>query len=743
MVKFLIISILTSLLAIESGQQGDVRPKDDGTWADSLVAATTAQDSLRMCHQAAQRSIFADTVLKYSLIEASIAERLKDSANLADAYSTIAWAYSHHGNSDMSAKYYEKEYALVSKTKDTVRIAKTLYNLGCTYNDLNKFSRSLHYYQQALMLFEKLGDHSKASQIQRDLSYRAINMKQYDIAYEQLQPAIDNDRKYNDSISLAKDYYTWIWLHFNETKNKNSSSELKRLDQMADTIGMIARSCKDNIEKGLLMFDYYHIKTILYGKLYTLDWQRWRIDSAYSFCDKALEYQSAVRSVESIVMILTQKAQTSYFAQESQIGINITDYLKQRYIDSVGLNRKMEIYKVASQCHEGIEDFEKAYVDMCEYVKCYIQFVSSQNVMENAEFTSKVNMLKMQNEQEYEQKQSQEKMEQQRRITTLIIIVLIIGTILLGLTLRALHLKRENVKILNDKNQQLSRQQEEIIAQRNVIEEQRQASERANLIMYQSISYARHIQSAALPSEEHLRRIFPDHFVYYEPKDIVSGDFYYATQNAGLDIFVLADCTGHGVPGGFLSMLGISAIKELLKNPEIDIMPGIILDMMREYVKQALANDEEVAEAMANGEESYSTADGMDMSIIAYDKYNHILRFAGAYQSLYIARDGEITRLKGDRMPVGRHINESAMFQTQFFNTKKGDMIYMSSDGIPSQIGFSGVKFMSKRMIDFFKSNYALPCETQKRNLTNIMNDWLFGATQIDDLSLVGIRITE
>ena len=109
----------------------------------------------------------------------------------------------------------------------------------------------------------------------------------------------------------------------------------------------------------------------------------------------------------------------------------------------------------------------------------------------------------------------------------------------------------------------------------------------------------------------------------------------------------------------------------------------------------------------------------------------------------HIARDGEITRLKGDRMPVGRHINESAMFQTQFFNTKKGDMIYMSSDGIPSQIGFSGVKFMSKRMIDFFKSNYALPCETQKRNLTNIMNDWLFGATQIDDLSLVGIRITE
>jgi serine phosphatase RsbU (regulator of sigma subunit) len=403
----------------------------------------------------------------------------------------------------------------------------------------------------------------------------------------------------------------------------------------------------------------------------------------------------------------------------------------------------MDIYKVASQCYEDVRNFEGAYVNMCEYVKCYIDFVSSLNVMENAEFNSKVNLQKIQNEKEIEKEKSKKEIQQQKRITTLIIIVLIIGTILLGLTLRALHLKRENVKILNDKNQQLSRQQEEIIAQRNVIEEQRMASERANLVMYQSIRYAKHIQSAALPSEEHIHRIFPDHFIYYEPKDIVSGDFYYATQNAGLDIFVLADCTGHGVPGGFLSMLGISAIKELLKNPEIDIMPGIILDMMREYIKQALANDEEVAEAMARGEESFSTADGMDMSIVAYDKYNHCLRFAGAYQSLYIVRNGEIIRLKGDRMPVGRHINESASFQTQLFDTQKDDMIYMSSDGIPSQIGFSGVKFMTKRLLDFFKSNYALPCETQKRNIANIMNDWLFGSTQIDDLSLVGIRITD
>ncbi|MCR5454322.1 MAG: SpoIIE family protein phosphatase [Bacteroidales bacterium] len=723
--------------------KGNISPVDNGSWTDSLAAATSSKDSLRVCHRATQESIFADTVMKYSRILANLASRFNDTAMLADAYSTIGWAYSYHGNLDSSLSAYQKVYDIAKKSKDKFRMAKALYNLACYYNDINKFSESLQKYQEALLMFADLKDSKYIALIQRDLASRDISMKQYPAATAKLNEAIRLDRENNDSTSLANDLYTLIWLQFNETKSKITFQELKALDAKADTIGYIASKTQDNLDQGRLMYEYYHIKAILYGKTYTIDNQRWRIDSAYSFCDKALQYQYAVNDVDKITSILLQKAQTSYFEKNGKIGIEITNQLKEKYLDSLSLNKKMELYKVASQCYEDTRDFEQAYINLCEYVTCYIQYVSSLNVMETAEFNSKIYIHKLQTKQESENKRQTEEIAMQKKITTFTIVIIIIGGIALVAIFLAFLRIRTNVNILNEKNNQLSHQQDEIITQRNIIEEQRQASERANLIMYQSIRYAKHIQSAALPSEEHIRRIFPEHFVYYEPKDIVSGDFYYATQNAGLDIFVLADCTGHGVPGGFLSMLGISAIKELLKNPEIDIMPGIILDMMREYIKQALANDEDVAEAIARGEESFSTADGMDMSIVAYDKYNHRLRFAGAYQSLYIARNGEIIRLKGDRMPVGRHINEAASFQTQLFDTEKGDMIYMSSDGIPSQIGFSGVKFMSKRLMDFFKSNYSLPCETQKRNIANIMNDWLFGATQIDDLSLVGIRIIE
>ncbi len=182
MVKLLIISILTSFLTIDSGQQGNENPADDGLWADSLAAATTANDSLRVCHLAAQESIFADTVMKYSLIGLKIAQKLNDTAKLADAYSTLGWAYSNYGNRDSSLAVYQREYDLLTHTTDTLRIAKTLYNIACDYNALHQFAFSLSKYQEALVLFEKINDKKNMALVQRDLAARDIVMRQYDLA---------------------------------------------------------------------------------------------------------------------------------------------------------------------------------------------------------------------------------------------------------------------------------------------------------------------------------------------------------------------------------------------------------------------------------------------------------------------------------------------------------------------------------------------------------------------------------
>ncbi len=713
------------------------------TWDDSLAVARTAADSMRVCDYVCRKSINTDTVLKYSKILEPLAIRLGDRHRLANAYSTMGWAFYYHSQYDSAIVQFNKEYDLWQDTDNAARKALVLYNLADTYNMLNEVGKSLSNYLKAIIIYKDIEDYASISNIHRNVAERNIGMKQYDVADSNIQLAIQLDRKTKDSISFASDLYVLALMKFNERKYDTSIARVMEVDAICDTINIMLHKPQDTVDRRNVAFKYHHIKALTQSKLYTLDGQKWRIDSAFRHCDIGLEIAKSISDVENMTIIQTTRARICYLIKNSAAGVKLTEWLICNMPSTMGLYTRMELYKTASQCQEGIGDFRTAYVYICEYIKCYMSYVNTLTIKENVEFNTKILLHDKDLAQHYETELHKREVEQRNLAIIIVFLMLVVIFIILVIALVSLRNKKKIVNILNDKNQQLSKQQDEIIAQRNIIEEQRQASERANLIMYQSIRYAHHIQHAALPSEDDIRRVFPDHFVYYEPKDIVSGDFYYVTQNAGRDIFVLADCTGHGVPGGFLSMLGISAIKELLKNPEIDVMPGIILDMMREYVKQALSNDEEVAEAIARGEESFSTADGMDMSIVAYDKYKRELRFAGAYQSLYIARKGEIIRLKGDRMPVGRHINESSSFHTETFMMEVGDMIYMSSDGIVSQIGFSGVKFMSKRLIDFFKSNYMLPCETQQRNITNIMNDWLFGTTQIDDLSLVGIRVVE
>lgn len=409
------------------------------------------------------------------------------------------------------------------------------------------------------------------------------------------------------------------------------------------------------------------------------------------------------------------------------------EHLKEKMPDIKWIKNKAMVYKVSSSIYAATRDFERAYNDYNTYVSYKNHYLSSMS--KNADFRSDYTLGKEVSRMNEDKKQK----EYILNITTTILIFTCVAVLLFTILWRR---SSKSAKILAETNHRLSQQRQEIEAQRNLIDQQRAAVEKANVEIYQSISYARHIQQAALPSEETVKSFFPDSFVYYVPKDIVSGDFYYVTQNSGYNIFVLADCTGHGVPGGFLSMLGISAIKDLLKNPEIDILPGIMLDMMREYIKSALSNDEYYINSVdGEDDESFATADGMDMSICAIDIDNHKLRFAGAYQSAYIVREGEIIRLKGDRMPVGRHINEKPNFTTLYFDVMQGDMVYMQSDGIESQIGYTGQKFMTKRLKQFFLDNYLKPCEEQKEIITQIMNDWIFGTIQVDDLSMAGIRI--
>ena len=168
-------------------------------------------------------------------------------------------------------------------------------------------------------------------------------------------------------------------------------------------------------------------------------------------------------------------------------------------------------------------------------------------------------------------------------------------------------------------------------------------------------------------------------------------------------------------------------------------MPGAVLDSMREFIKDAFSGDSETDET---GDEMFSTADGMDMSVSAINLETREVRYAGAYHSAYIWSNGTISRLKGDRMPIGRHIKEDGPFTTIAQTLKAGDMLYMMTDGIQGQMGgLSGTKFMTKRLLQFFSENASNPVADQKERFETIIHDWMQNTMQVDDMTLMGIRI--
>ena len=197
---------------------------------------------------------------------------------------------------------------------------------------------------------------------------------------------------------------------------------------------------------------------------------------------------------------------------------------------------------------------------------------------------------------------------------------------------------------------------------------------------------------------------------------------------------VTADCTGHGIPGAFLSMLGISSLKEFLATEHDAEFPGTVLDRMRGFIKTTLISktDETVD-------------DGMDMTICCFDFENMELRYALANQSAYIIRNGESIKLKGDRMPVGRYLVEKEHFQTLSVKLCKGDTVYMFSDGFQDQLGGDdsdfGHKFMSKNLVALLAEISSEPMESQKESIKKAFNTWRNNRSQTDDVTLVGIRV--
>jgi len=281
-------------------------------------------------------------------------------------------------------------------------------------------------------------------------------------------------------------------------------------------------------------------------------------------------------------------------------------------------------------------------------------------------------------------------------------------------------------------NEEILQQKEEIEAQRDEIEAQNDHISKQNLEMTQSIEYAKRIQTAVMTSQDSVKAILPEHFIMFKPCDIVSGDFYWMTKRDSKIVIAAADCTGHGVPGAFMSMLGISFLNEIV-NVRNETKPNLILNHLRDSIKSTLSQ---------TGKEGESK-DGMDIALCTIDIDARKLEFAGAYNPLYLIRNGELTEIKADKMPVGIHMSEKESFTLNELNFEKDDCIYLFSDGYVSQFGGEyGRKFMAKPFKKLLAIISEKPMAKQHEMLEQEFEEWQGYNAQVDDILVIGVKFT-
>jgi len=245
-----------------------------------------------------------------------------------------------------------------------------------------------------------------------------------------------------------------------------------------------------------------------------------------------------------------------------------------------------------------------------------------------------------------------------------------------------------------------------------------------------SINYAKKIQQSFLPSEKVLTDNYKDSFVLYKPKDIISGDFYWYNKISNYFLFACADCTGHGVPGALMSMIGTNFITNIVNEKGI-IAPNEILFELDKKVRHALKQDEE-----------HESKDGMDIAFCIIDKQNQVLHFSGANRPLLIIRKGELIEYAPNKLPVGGQHSQEKKFNEHIIPIESGDCIYLSSDGYADQFGGpEGKKLMKKNFYKLLTQIHSQPMIEQKYILDQTITEWKDGRDQLDDILVMGIRI--
>lgn len=302
--------------------------------------------------------------------------------------------------------------------------------------------------------------------------------------------------------------------------------------------------------------------------------------------------------------------------------------------------------------------------------------------------------------------------------TMRIILFIVLALLLISIIsqTRSLYLTRQ---LLKEKEEALDK-----------IEKQKLELELRDKSLTDSLIYAQRIQEALLPSEEFFRRHFSDSFIFYRPKDIVSGDFYWIDEKGGKIFVVAADCTGHGVPGALMSMVGLEIIEKAINEDNIE-KPSAILSVMNRALERTFSREKNLGTIIR---------DGMDIGLCVIDRKKKKLEYSGAFFPLYLIRNNTLTEIKGDKIIIGMN-PEGMEYTSHEVDLLENDILYIFSDGYADQFGGNeNKKFMYRRFRYLLTRIHSFPINDQKSILDENIKTWMSGHPQLDDMMVLGFK---
>lgn len=585
---------------------------------------------------------------------------------IAQSYMSIGVIYKNLDEYDQAIYYYQEAYKIQEEDKDSIGMASVLNNIGNIYFQFRaNYTIALDNYLKALDIYKKKGDRENQAHMLNSIGL--INYKQ-----EQLKSALDN---FTQALSI-----------FEEKNDKEKIAEVQtNLGLLHAKLGNF-QLAYDYLNKCYQYYVQIGAKPGIAGTLRDLG-------DVYTAWGKNTEALSSFNESFEIFTELNMKSDmANLYKKFAETNANLGNYKKafEYHVLYTHLNDSLFTEKLNEQITEIQTKYESEKKDK------EIALLNSDKALQDAA------------------------LKRQRLAIYFFIGGFIVITLFLIMISRLYREKKKANVILEQKNEEISRQRDHIFQQ--------------NKEITSSIEYAKRIQTALLPPQELINAIIPESFILFKPRDIVSGDYYWLNQKGNKIISVTADCTGHGVPGAFMSMLGISFLNEIVNvtKPE-ELRSDQVLNHLRELIITSLRQTGKSGESR----------DGMDMTICIIDTETLMLDYAGAYNAIYIVRESELIESKPDKMPIGIHVKELDPFTPYSFQLKKGDIIYSCSDGYADQFGGpENNKFRRKNFKDLLLKIKDLPMCQQKETLNQTLMDWMKGYEQVDDILVCGIKIT-